>query len=124
MPKETILRLPEILRRLSISRSSFCTLLNEKQFAHPISLRGRSVGWLESDLTEFITSRLIASGRIPKPFNSSNEATHSDGILTLSSSKVRNAESYAAHAPTDIFATEKRKSQMTKSKKLRSMKGN
>lgn len=61
MNGQTILRLREILRRLSISRSAFYVLVKTGHFARPIQLGARSVGWLESDLIAYLEARIKAS---------------------------------------------------------------
>jgi prophage regulatory protein len=62
MNGQSILRLREVLRRLSISRSAFYQLVKSGKFSRPINLGGaRSVGWLESDVTSYIESRIKAS---------------------------------------------------------------
>jgi prophage regulatory protein len=58
MNGQSILRLRDVLRRLSISRSSLYALIKAGKFNQPISLGPRSVGWLESDVTDFITKRV------------------------------------------------------------------
>jgi prophage regulatory protein len=54
----TILRLPEVKQRTGLSRSTIYLRISSKQFPAPISLGGRSVGWLESDIDRWIISRI------------------------------------------------------------------
>ncbi len=64
----TILRLPAVLARTGLSRSTLYALMAEGQFPASVSLGMRSVGWLESDITDWIRQRLVASGRcLPDP---------------------------------------------------------
>lgn len=58
MTGQSILRLRDVLRRLSISRSSLYALIKAGKFNAPISIGARSVGWLESDVTDFIAKRI------------------------------------------------------------------
>lgn len=65
---ERILRLPEVIKRTGLSRSTIYMKIQEKTFPKQINLSVRSTGWLESEITEWISKR-IASSRlhIPKP---------------------------------------------------------
>lgn len=65
---ECILRLPEVMKRTGLSRSTIYMRIQEKTFPKQINLSIRSTGWLESEITEWIYKR-IASSRpnIPKP---------------------------------------------------------
>ncbi|TAK90273.1 MAG: AlpA family transcriptional regulator [Burkholderiaceae bacterium] len=58
---QTILRLPAVKQRTGLSRSSIYALIKGGQFKAPISLGARAVGWLETDVDEFITARVKAS---------------------------------------------------------------
>jgi prophage regulatory protein len=57
MNSSTIIRLPQVLQRTGLSRSTIYTLIKDGQFKAPISLGRRAVGWLSSDVDEFIESR-------------------------------------------------------------------
>jgi prophage regulatory protein len=54
-------RLPEVLNRVGYSRSTIYQLMAEGKFPKPISLGARAVGWLESDIDEWITQRIDQS---------------------------------------------------------------
>ena len=54
MSQPTIERLPVVLRRLGVSRSTLYKLIQEGKFAVPVKLGPRSVGWLTTDADEFI----------------------------------------------------------------------
>lgn len=56
-----ILRLAQVKERTGLSRSTLYTLIKTGQLKAPISLGARAVGWLESDVSEFIESRVKAS---------------------------------------------------------------
>ncbi len=53
-----IIRLPEVLSRTGLRRSSLYERIKDKSFPEAISLGGRSVGWLESDVTAWIMERV------------------------------------------------------------------
>lgn len=61
MSQPTIERLPVVLRRLGVSRSTLYKLIQEGKFAAPVKLGPRSVGWLATDADEFIAARVQAS---------------------------------------------------------------
>ncbi len=62
-----ILRLPNVLDRTGLSRSTVYQRVSEGRFPRPVSLGDRAVGWVESDIEEWINrqienSRSIRSG--------------------------------------------------------------
>ncbi len=59
-----ILRLPEVRTRTGLSRSSLYERMQEKTFPASISLGGRTVGWLESEIDAWIDSRVKESRSI------------------------------------------------------------
>lgn len=56
-----ILRLPAVLNRIGISRSSFYVLIENGEFPKPINLGARSVGWLESDAEDWLSAKIQRS---------------------------------------------------------------
>lgn len=56
-----ILRLPEVQSRTGLSRSSLYERMHEKTFPPSISLGGRNVGWLESEIEAWIVDRVKES---------------------------------------------------------------
>ena len=57
----TILRLPEVIKRTGLSRSSIYLRVANKEFPAPLSLGGRAVGWLEQNVDEWIVARIEES---------------------------------------------------------------
>lgn len=55
MPK--ILRLPEVISRTGLPRSTIYYYMNRNTFPDTIKLGERSVGWYESDIQHWIASR-------------------------------------------------------------------
>ena len=55
-----ILRLPHVLCRVGISRSSVYSLMSQSKFPRcfRLSTNGRSVGWLESSIDEWIGAQV------------------------------------------------------------------
>ena len=72
------MRLAEVQRRVPYSRSTIYLKASRGEFPKPIDLGARAVAWLESDIDEWIASR-IAKGRaltpvVPAPGNGGNRA--------------------------------------------------
>ena len=61
MEKETIIRLPQVKSRTGLSRSTIYLLIKSGHLKSPIALGARAVGWLDSDVDEFIAERVKAS---------------------------------------------------------------
>ena len=55
------LRLPEVLARTGLSRSTIYVRLDEGRFPRPVSLGGRAVGWIEAEVDEWIRQRIAES---------------------------------------------------------------
>jgi prophage regulatory protein len=59
----TILRLPAVMANIGLSRSSIYLRIAEGTFPKPVSLGARAVGWLESDIQEWLRQRVEFSRR-------------------------------------------------------------
>ena len=57
------LRLPEVMARTGLSRSTIYVRLDQGRFPRPVSLGGRAVGWIEAELDEWMRERIAASRR-------------------------------------------------------------
>ena len=55
------LRLPEVLARTGLSRSTIYVRLDQGRFPRPVSLGGRAVGWIEAEVDEWIRQWIKAS---------------------------------------------------------------
>ena len=55
------LRLPEVLARTGLSRSTIYVRLEQERFPRPVSLGARAVGWIEAEVDEWIRERIAAS---------------------------------------------------------------
>ena len=55
------LRLPEVLERTGLSRSTIYVRLEQGRFPRPASLGARAVGWIEAEVDEWIRERIAAS---------------------------------------------------------------
>lgn len=57
-----ILRRKQVEARTGLSRSSLYSLIAEEKFPKPISLTGaQAVGWIESEVEEYLRERVAAS---------------------------------------------------------------
>ncbi|WP_419861882.1 helix-turn-helix transcriptional regulator [Candidatus Palauibacter sp.] len=56
-----LLRLPEVLARTGLSRSTIYVRLEQGRFPRPVSLGVRAVGWIESEVDEWIRERIAES---------------------------------------------------------------
>jgi prophage regulatory protein len=53
---QTILRLPAVRERTGLSRSSIYLKISEGKFPRPLSLGARAIGFLASEVDEWIAS--------------------------------------------------------------------
>lgn len=58
---ERILRLPAVKEKTGYSRSSIYLKISQGLFPKPISLGERAVGWLESEIIDWIEQRIKTS---------------------------------------------------------------
>lgn len=56
MNNQVIIRLPEVIKRTGLSRSTIYLRLKDNQFPKPIPLGARAIGWLEEDVDSWIDS--------------------------------------------------------------------
>lgn len=56
-----IIRLPEVIKRIGLSRSTIYALIGAGQFPRQIELSARAVGWLEGDIASWIVGRINRS---------------------------------------------------------------
>lgn len=57
----SILRLPSVQARTGLSRSTIYLRVSEGTFPKPIALGPRAVGWIASEIDEWIAQRVAAS---------------------------------------------------------------
>jgi prophage regulatory protein len=63
MPRK-ILRLPVVLDRTGLSRSTVYLRVTEGRFPRPVSLGARAVGWIETEVEEWIARQIEVSREI------------------------------------------------------------
>ena len=59
--EQMILRLPKVKAITGLSRSTIYLRMSEGTFPQKISLGSRAVGWLRSEVTEWIEQRILES---------------------------------------------------------------
>jgi prophage regulatory protein len=57
----TILRLPTVKARTGLSRSSIYLKISQNQFPKSISLGARAVGWIESEVDQWLSEQIRSS---------------------------------------------------------------
>jgi prophage regulatory protein len=63
----TLLRRPQVQQRTGLSRSTLYQYIKDGEFPASVQLGPRAVGWLESDVSDWITARvkLARQGNVP-----------------------------------------------------------
>ena len=56
-----ILRLPAVKQRTGLSRSTIYLRISEDSFPKPVSLGGRAVGWIESEIDDWLEQQIKTS---------------------------------------------------------------
>ncbi|MEP6756773.1 MAG: AlpA family transcriptional regulator [Chthonomonadales bacterium] len=56
-----ILRLPQVKVKVGLSRSSIYSAVAENRFPKPVRLGARAVGWLESEVDEWVNKQVELS---------------------------------------------------------------
>ena len=74
----TILRIPVVKARTGLSRSTIYLRVADGSFPRPVSLGARAVGWVESDVEDWISRKISQSqaARVP----ASQVIPHTKGI--------------------------------------------
>lgn len=67
-----VLRLPEVMRRTGLRRSSIYNRISSNEFPRAFSLGGSARGWLESEIDDWIAAR--AATRFEQKGDRSNSA--------------------------------------------------
>ncbi|HCF7379085.1 TPA: AlpA family transcriptional regulator [Pseudomonas aeruginosa] len=58
-----VIRLKDVIDSTGIARSTIYKLIGEGEFPKPVPLVGRSVGWVESEVHEWIKARIAERDR-------------------------------------------------------------
>jgi prophage regulatory protein len=62
---QRIIRLPAVTGATGLSRSTIYLRISQGTFPKPVSLGGRAVGWLESEVEAWLEARISQSRRTP-----------------------------------------------------------
>ncbi len=57
----TILRLPQVIARTGLSKSSIYAKVAAGEFPEPISLGARAVGWISDEVQAYLVARVEAT---------------------------------------------------------------
>lgn len=57
-PRDRFMRLPEVINTCGLSRSTIYDLIGREQFPSQISLGGKNVAWLASEIDGWMQSRI------------------------------------------------------------------
>lgn len=55
---QKLVRLPEVIERTSLSRSTIYEMMAQGRFPRPVKLNLRSNGWVESEINDWLDSRV------------------------------------------------------------------
>ena len=61
----SILRLPAVKTRVGLSRSAIYLAVSHAEFPRPVRLGVRAVGWLESEIEDWLRERVKQSRKLP-----------------------------------------------------------
>ncbi|MCT4708915.1 AlpA family transcriptional regulator [Enterobacteriaceae bacterium H11S18] len=61
--QERFLRLPEVMHLCGISRSTIYDLISRNAFPQQVSLGGKNVAWLHSEIAAWMADRIAARNR-------------------------------------------------------------
>ena len=56
-----VLRLPRVQARTGLSRSSIYMRVADRSFPQPVRLGARAIGWIESEVDQWIREQIAAS---------------------------------------------------------------
>jgi prophage regulatory protein len=59
-----ILRLPDVIDRVGLARSSIYAFVSEGRFPAPVKIGTRAVGWLDTDIDQWIGLQFDPSRRV------------------------------------------------------------
>jgi len=57
-PRDRFMRLPEVISTCGLSRSTIYDLISREQFPSQISLGGKNVAWLASEIDDWMQARI------------------------------------------------------------------
>lgn len=61
MSEHNILRLPEVMKKTGLSRSTIYAYIDRGEFPKPIKIGLRAVGWHEHEINQWIEARAVSA---------------------------------------------------------------
>ena len=61
MMAHKIMRLPEVMARTGLSRSTIYLRISQGTFPKPVNLGARAVGWIEAEIDDWLAQQIEAS---------------------------------------------------------------
>lgn len=58
LPTTGLLRLPDVMRRVGLSRSELYRRIASGEFPRPVKLGARASGWVEAEVTAWVEGRI------------------------------------------------------------------
>ena len=77
-PPVRFVRLPEVIVRTGLSRSTIYVMVAAGRFPKPVRLGARAVGWIESELDEWIRDRIAKRRSVEVAGTGSGLATRAE----------------------------------------------
>jgi prophage regulatory protein len=62
--KTRLIRINEVMSRVGLCKASIYNRIKDGNFPRPVSLGGKSVGWLESSIDQWIADRCAAAAKL------------------------------------------------------------
>jgi len=59
---QKIIKLPDVMQRCALSRSSLYSYVKAGTFPRPVSLGVRAVGWIEAEISDWISQKAEKRG--------------------------------------------------------------
>jgi len=72
--KENLIRLPEVIKRTGISKTTIYELINEKRFPSQVKIGTRAVAFIESEIDEWLVNLInISRNKLAEKTGGSHE---------------------------------------------------
>ena len=62
--KHQIIRLPKVMSRTGLSRSTIYLRISQGVFPKPVNLGGRAVGWIEEEIQDWLQLQIDSSRQV------------------------------------------------------------
>jgi prophage regulatory protein len=58
---DNIIRLPDVIKKCGLSKSTIYLMISKREFPESISLGERAVGWIESEIDQWLEDKIAVS---------------------------------------------------------------